>query len=523
MEFQLVDLNVRKNMITIVGDSEVDSWAWTTHVPTASAQNVAADLHSYYQDLMVLAGNLPAPLTKNIAWAKAQSYEVSTKAPAVRVKCSAEATSFTLGQPLSLAFVSQPEYSYTNGPGNSSTIAYFNVTDAVASKFDEISKLHNLATLNVLDIFAQPFVLPDDFGCNSIGLIILTLDYAAQNMSGYARSCNIDARWTSATSSISGTKGAFYYSYAADQGQAIVDTVIASDSFRGGAGFVSPQDDGTWKSIKIDPSWFALLAPQVDTKVTADPMHYPTTLPSRTTLESLLAFFRPFTPIPGISGSPGVPPPQEVLDTAFLESVIASYVADGISRSGGQINLNYTALMAAVLRHGSNVLDYSQLTAMVRHGDPDPSFRPTGALARGNMTQMVMRAAVSGYALGIASWFDVLSAAVLVAHILLALGHTLWVVVYRGDTSEAWDTVTEMVAFALTSASPGGDTLAHTCAGVRKLRTMGKVAWVEALPSGAMAAECDQEQLQLRVADDLKRCPGSRVEKGTQYGRAQAS
>ncbi|KAH7011114.1 hypothetical protein EDB80DRAFT_681118 [Ilyonectria destructans] len=81
----------------------------------------------------------------------------------------------------------------------------------------------------------------------------------------------------------------------------------------------------------------------------------------------------------------------------------------------------------------------------------------------GNTTQMVMRTTVRGYAMGIDGWFEVLSVTVLLLlllllllHALLALGHTLWVWCYSEDTSEAWDTITELVSLALTSTVPHG-------------------------------------------------------------------
>lgn len=520
MQFQLADLNLRKNMVTTIGSSITDSWAWTTHGPTASAQNVAADIHNHYQQILLDDGQLPAPLRKTISWASSKSFTVSSKVPAVRVQCTTGITGFTLGQPLNISFVKQPVYSHINNPGKPVLSEDFDVTEAVTSKFEDVARVHTLTTLSVLDIFAQPFVLPKSFGSNSIGLIVLTLD-DARNLSGNARACSIDARWVNGTSSILDRKMSSKYGYTADQGPVVVDVMIGKgQEFGSGTGFIQPKVDGTWQSIKIDPSWFALLAPQVNASILTDPLHQPTTLPTRTTLESLLTLFRPTTDIPGILNLPGAPPPGDEPDRTTLESIIASYVADGISRSGSQININYANLMRPIWYHENGISD-SQRKAMVRYGNPQNSFNMTdAALAEGNATKMIMRTTVRGYAMGLDGWFEVLSATVLLLHALLAILHTFWVC-RSGDTSEAWDSINELVSLALTSTVPQGNELANTCAGIRKLSTMKQLAWVEALPSGAIVANQGGEQLQLRVTRDSRQhFNTNRAETGTDYGTA---
>lgn len=519
MEFQLADLNIKKNMFTTIGSGTTDSWAWTSHGPTASTLNVAADLHNHYQEQLLADGKLPSPLTKNIAWASSKSFTVSSKVPAVRVKCTPGITGFTLGQPLSIPFVSQPEYYYINSRAHNLTMSDFNVTEAVASKFEDVARVHDLTTLSVLDIFAQPFVLPQNFGSNSIGLIILTLD-DARNLSGNARACSIAARWANGTSSIVDKKMSSKYSYGADQGSAVVNAMIAKGKeFGSGLGFIHPKDDGTWQSIKIDPSWFALLAPQVSASILTDPLHQATTLPSRTTLESLLTLFRPTTNIAGILNLPGAPPPEDEPDRTTLESIIASYVADGISRTGSQINLNYASLMRPISYRNNNSISDRNRKAMVRYGGPALSFDPSDALTQGNKPPMVMRTTISGYAMGLDEGNDYVWVLVLLLHALLALLHTIWVWCSRGGVSQAWGSITELVSLALTSTALQGQGLENTCAGIEKLSTMKLVARVEAVTSGATPANQGLEQLQLRVTQGYSQVPRTgNAQKGVAYG-----
>ncbi|KAH6976404.1 hypothetical protein BKA56DRAFT_688086 [Ilyonectria sp. MPI-CAGE-AT-0026] len=500
------------------GSPITDSWAWTSHGPTASTLNVAADLHNHYQEQLLADGKLPSPLTKNIAWASSKSFTVSSKVPAVRVKCTPGITGFTLGQPLSIPFVSQPEYYYINSRENNLTMSYFNVTEAVASKFEDVARVHDLTTLSVLDIFAQPFVLPQNFGSNSIGLIVLTLD-DARNLSGNARACSIDARWVNGTSSILDKKMSSKYSYGADQGSAVVNAMIAKGKeFGSGLGFIHPKDDGTWQSIKIDPSWFALLAPQVSASILTDPLHQATTLPNRTTLESLLTLFRPTTDIPGILNLPGAPPPEDEPDRTTLESIIASYVADGISRTGSQINLNYASLMSPISYRNNTISDRNR-KAMVRYGGPALSFDPSDALAQGNKPPMVMHTTISGYAMGLDEANDYVWVLVLLLHALLALLHAIWVWRSREGVSQAWGSITELVSLALTSTATQGQGLENTCGGIEKISTMKLVARIEAVTSRATPANQGLEQLQLRVTQGYTQLPSTtNAQKGVAYG-----
>jgi hypothetical protein len=151
-----------------------------------------------------------------------------------------------------------------------------------------------------------------------------------------------------------------------------------------------------------------------------------------------------------------------------------------------------------------------------------PLRRPTVSFeAPGDESQfmkMTMHAVVSGYALGIEGWLDILAAVVLLLHILLALGHMLWVAGVRGGSSEAWDTMTELTASALTLVPPSGDVLAHTYAGTRKLGTLRLVSWVDV--NAAHSAPAEQEQLQLRVGKKTARSAGGARLASAVYGRA---
>jgi hypothetical protein len=68
---------------------------------------------------------------------------------------------------------------------------------------------------------------------------------------------------------------------------------------------------------------------------------------------------------------------------------------------------------------------------------------------------------------------DYLSISVLLGHILLALGHTIWLL-YRRQSSGCWDTITELVTLAQNSR-PAHKVLKNTSTGIKYLGTFAKV------------------------------------------------
>lgn len=120
----------------------------------------------------------------------------------------------------------------------------------------------------------------------------------------------------------------------------------------------------------------------------------------------------------------------------------------------------------------------------------------------------MVRAKFRGYVMALTNWFDYLSMAVLLSHAFIAIIKTIWSVIHRPLATEAWDTVPELIALSQQSAPTEPPTLDNVSAGIRSLKTMGRVATVESCRAGedagdgATTGHCGgtgAEELQLRV------------------------
>ncbi|KAL4812270.1 hypothetical protein BDW67DRAFT_188855 [Aspergillus spinulosporus] len=75
------------------------------------------------------------------------------------------------------------------------------------------------------------------------------------------------------------------------------------------------------------------------------------------------------------------------------------------------------------------------------------------------------------------NWFDYIAIILLLTHVFLAFAHTNWSL-WRGETSEAWDTIPELVALSQQSPPAPALLLDNTYAGARSMRTMGHIVCV---------------------------------------------
>lgn len=82
---------------------------------------------------------------------------------------------------------------------------------------------------------------------------------------------------------------------------------------------------------------------------------------------------------------------------------------------------------------------------------------------------------------------DYLSVVVLLLHMIVALAHTLHLLLTR-YSSASWDTLEELVVLAQVSRTDTKD-LRNTSAGIKRLSTMGLNTRVRTLGSGAGGAE----------------------------------
>jgi hypothetical protein len=307
------------------------------------------------------------------------------------------------------------------------------------------------------------------------------------------------------------------YDYDSDSGASLIQSALTEENL--GWGGWHPPDDGSWKRIAINPSWFAMLTPTIP----ALGAGWFDILPgNRTTLETVLGLLYPLSSDSATTASFTNNLTYDGYVHSATEHMVSTIIADGISRSGSQLNLNYARQALDPLFQGNfTAVTLEIAKGMVRQGGPLISQEPFYTHPGDNFTKFTMQANYHGFVMAAQGWFDWFCVAVLITHGLLALGHTVWVV-WHGTTGEAWDTITELTAFAMISPRPR-ESLANTAAGVRKFATVGQMAWVETVggqeENGDANSSGGAEQLQFMVAKKFQARQDARVVSiGKKYG-----
>jgi hypothetical protein len=205
----------------------------------------------------------------------------------------------------------------------------------------------------------------------------------------------------------------------------------------------------------------------------------------------------------------------------ILQHAIALTLVDGVSRASVHMTTNYSAMLEPVLSvpapwSKSLVGDF----VFAGKSDSENHFnRPN--IGDESPAQVKMEVTLWGYIMACQGWFDYLCVAVLLLHASMALGYTLYTSLISPTTSEAWETIPEMLALAQNSPVPEGQVLANSCAGIWRWRTPRQVAWVEDSDVvGADGEKSDSEQLRLRFREDAseKRDAGNVITVGKAFG-----
>ncbi|KAL8649587.1 MAG: hypothetical protein Q9226_005519 [Calogaya cf. arnoldii] len=177
--------------------------------------------------------------------------------------------------------------------------------------------------------------------------------------------------------------------------------------------------------------------------------------------------------------------------TTFLESIIASVFADGLSRTGSHKAYADTSLPP---EHWSlwsyNRADkyYSTLLEGGRALKP-----PAGE----DFTELRVNMTIKGYSYAASGLSHSLSMAVMLFHLIIALAHTIFCV-YRGTSSGCWDTIAELLTLAQNS-QPSTVPLRNTAAGIKRGGTFSKKARIRTV---GLKAGVQREQVELVYEDD---------------------
>ena len=207
----------------------------------------------------------------------------------------------------------------------------------------------------------------------------------------------------------------------------------------------------------------------------------------------------------------------------LLEFILASIFANGLSRYGSRHAFEPSSMSSRnnpfqwELKIPPKAPDYyASLLSNKPHHD---AVLP--APANSGYVKLRMRVEVVGYAWYASGFSDYLAIAVIVLYMLIALAHTVWVVLIKGVTSSSWDTVTELLTLAL--QSPASDALRGSGAGIERLGTYGRLTKLRAMKEeggGRLVLVIDGEVSHVKVGEKLEqasRARYKRVEVNSEY------
>jgi hypothetical protein len=188
----------------------------------------------------------------------------------------------------------------------------------------------------------------------------------------------------------------------------------------------------------------------------------------------------------------------------YLEHILASILVDAISRAGSYRSYNTTGDVTT----WPFLFYNSSLQSVDFHYWDRAGVAPS---SKSNITTMIMKQTVSGYGYQLSDPSQYLAIVLLMMHLLLALGYTIYIIVVPDHSSSCWDSISELIVLA--QQSPRSVLLQNTCAGVNGLKTFGHRVRV-------MNAEEDPDSLELRfyTRSEAKLLRDSNIEPGNLYG-----
>ncbi|KPM42359.1 hypothetical protein AK830_g4230 [Neonectria ditissima] len=504
VSFELQDRDIRKTVharVRVPDLTVIETWVYTVHTPTAIMQ--AATYALWASALGYLRQNARLtthPNPDSLGYAASRVATVKTELPAVRTVCNDEVFSVAPTDAfIGANFPALPEYSmrWFSDPATPGTdTQYFqvvDVTEAARNKMNQGSNGTILLTPTQLE--------PSGNQSSSFGVFLLSP--GGVNDTWNLQACTIDPRWASGKTIIDENVRTAKYDFAADQGRSLMDSELKTIEF--GWGGFAPPNDGTWRRIEISNEWFDSLGAETP----LDAQSQGNTSSTETTIESILNVVAPN----GL-GEEGA--------TLMLEFALAVVVVDGISRSSSHRTSNYSAMLEPVV---SSQWSGQLAKSFMRLGGPKEAFHPANA---DNLARLTMQVTLHGFVMAAVGWFDYLCICVLLCHALIAIAHTAWVLWWR-RTSDAWESITELMALSLNSERPGRtgeDGFDNTSAGVRTWVPIRQLGWVEASAQKAVATATDRpEQLQLRFGrgrhvTGSDRDPSFQVQADAAYGKS---
>ena len=316
------------------------------------------------------------------------------------------------------------------------------------------------------------------------------IPYSESDTTGTMLTCSVDARWATGTYSGEGV---------GDQDADYVQTATVKNSrpFPDLSGYqynFLPVADGSWRRVEIDLGWLNTLTPPIGNSTSG-----------WTSLAALLTDM-------GMDNSTGII--DDWYDVVpVLETIIATLVADGMSRQGyaanGGSSTHPSDALSLLPWDNSASSQHSILAGTY-------AFQPPV----GPATRLQWSVVVSGFAYRADSLAYYLALTVLFVHAALALGHVAYVLHTR-VCCDAFDSFIGLVVLAAKSGMPKAfgavDVFENASAGIEQYRTMGTLVRIRALlTSGGTAA--GQANVKVVFGDTTLPAGYRALETDTAYG-----
>ena len=306
---------------------------------------------------------------------------------------------------------------------------------------------------------------------------------------GSAWTCTVDARWA---------PGLNIGNHLGDQTHigsdfitvgSLTDTRAPNVSDPNGKGFL-PNDNGQWTTADLSMDWLNTLTPSLSYYSNATQAFVPSNDSGWTTLASILQGA-------GIDNSTAA-----IADWGDIrspvESMIASVVADGMSRVGYSPNGGSLDSIAAQSNQAGLNMAPSSIFPTFLNGRA--SIPPSWTNDTSGLTKLEWTATIAGYAYKADSLAYYLSLALLFGHATLAIAHTLYRVI-TARSSDAWASAAELLVLAQQSA-PAEHALGSTCAGIQRGTTFQQGLRIRAVTRDARNDTGAGEELQMLVGED---------------------
>ncbi|KAG8158525.1 hypothetical protein KVR01_011647 [Diaporthe batatas] len=290
---------------------------------------------------------------------------------------------------------------------------------------------------------------PDEAGSVSSG-IIFEAPWTNRHTSRVVVGCSIDARWTAGK---------------VKNNQAYPSDIASPEKWKIVAGYIAPMfmppNNKSWLPIHLDDAWVKVSDPQGKGQG-----HLQSLLASSAIIDQALTTAHDQTDTwnQAVMGSSN--------RTLLLEWITSLSVVDSLSRYG-----TYRFLNTSGPQMDWDLLNFNKqpdFTNKILSGGPALE-KPTGVPLTTFRTTIIL----NGLLYRASSVTDCLALGILIAHILIALGHTMHLILYR-KSSASWDTISEFLALAHNSR-PSKKALRNASAGIRTKKPFSKIAHVRAV------------------------------------------